>query len=89
MKSKVAERIMARTQPNTALQVEFTVMIKRHGFMKWLEDKEFIQPHMERMTIFYNKMNKPTFITTTSRKRPKTTIDGEIEIRHNNIIFSR
>ena len=83
MKSKVAERIMAQIEPNTALQVEFTVTIKRHGFMKWLQDSGFILPHRERVLISYDKMNNPTAVQTTSRKKSKIIIDGEIEIRHN------
>jgi hypothetical protein len=83
MKSKIAERIMAIPEEAKSLKVEFTVKLIRHGFMKWLEDKQFIQPHRERVLIYYNKMGKPTSTHTTSRKKLKVEIEGEIEIRHN------
>ena len=83
MKSKIAERIMAIPEEAKGLKVEFTVTLKRHGFMKWLEDSGFILPHRERVLIFYNKMGNPTSTQTTSRKKSKIEIEGEIEIRNN------
>lgn len=82
MKSKVAERIMAKPEKNTEIKVEFTVVTKRHGFMKWLEDKDFIVPHKERVVIEYNKMGNPTHTTTTLGKRSNIQIEG-LEIRNN------
>jgi hypothetical protein len=82
MKSKVVERIMAEIEQNTALKVEFTIVTKRHGFMKWLEDKDFIVPHKEHVVFDYNKMGKPTHTVTTFSNRSKVEIK-DLEIRHN------
>jgi hypothetical protein len=82
MKSKVAERIMAEIEPNTTLKVEFTILTKRHGFMKWLEDKDFIVPHKEHVLIEYNSTGKPTHTITTFSNRSKVEIK-DLEIRHN------
>jgi hypothetical protein len=82
MKSKVAERIMAKPEQNTEIIVDFIVTIKRHGIMNWLQDHGFILPHRERVTISYNKMGNPTYTTTTSKKRTKIEIFG-LEIRNN------
>lgn len=82
MKSKVAERIMAKPEYNTSLKVHFTIVTKRHGFMKWLEDRDFIVPHKERVVIEYNKMDNPTYTTTTFGKRSNIQIEG-LEILNN------
>lgn len=65
---------MTRIEENKDLSIEFTVVVRHCGFIKWLEDHDMIREHRERIQIFYDKMGNVTNTVTTSRKRFKVEL---------------